>query len=224
MKKVDIFFFLEKMGKEELLKIRKEILERYLDKGNYRIVADKSPERSKGDKYQERVALWRKESAEVIAGLIKNQMQDGEIAGILVWGEPSLYDGHLQMLEYIQGKINFEYEIIPGISSVQLLAARHKIPLNRIGETITITTARQLKEYQPQQIKNMVVMLDSHSTFEQFKDTDIDIYWGAYLGTDDEILISGKLKDVVDEIKRIQKKAKKEKGWLMDTYILRQPI
>jgi precorrin-6A synthase len=51
---------------------------------------------------------------------------------------------------------------------------------------------------------------------------DINIYWGAYLGTTDEILFSGKLKDVLEELKKIRNEAKKRKGWIMDTYILRK--
>ena len=66
-------------------------------------------------------------------------------------------------------------------------------------------------------------MLDSYSTFKHFKDEDLDIYWGGYLGTDDEILLSGKLKDIIEDLKKVRKEAKKKKGWLMDTYILRKP-
>ncbi|HCX90253.1 MAG TPA: precorrin-6A synthase (deacetylating), partial [Deltaproteobacteria bacterium] len=57
----------------------------------------------------------------------------------------------------------------------------------------------------------------------RFEDTDIDIYWGGYLGTEDEILLSGKLRDIIEDLERIRIEAKKKKGWLMDTYILRQP-
>jgi precorrin-6A synthase len=225
MKKVDVFFLLEKGGKEELLKIRKEILERYLSEGTYRIVSAEIPKRKKGSKYEEGVKAWREEVAEVVAGLIENEMEEGENSALLIWGDPSLYDGHLEMLQHIlkRGVIDFEYEVIPGITSVQVLAARHKTPLNRIGETIVITTGRRLKEYAPSEIKNTVVLLDSFSTFRHFKDADIDIYWGGYLGTEDEILLSGKLKDTIEELKKIRSEAKKKKGWLMDTYILRRP-
>ena len=128
------------------------------------------------------------------------------------------------MLQHILKEeiINFEYEVIPGITSVQVLAARHKIPLNRIGEPIVITTGRKLKECQTNEVINTVVLLDSHSTFERFQDADIDIYWGGYLGTEDEILVSGKLKDIIGDIKKIRRESKNKKGWLMDTYILRQ--
>ena len=29
---------------------------------------------------------------------------------------------------------------------------------------------------------------------------DLDIYWGAYLGTEDEVLVSGRLSERIDEI------------------------
>ena len=226
IKGVDVFFFLEKRkGDEDFLKIRREILERYLDSGTYRVVSARIPKRKKGGNYVEEVKAWREEVAEVVAGLIKNEMEEGENAALLIWGDPSLYDGHLEMLQHIlkRGVIDFEYEVIPGITSVQLLAARHKIPLNRIGEPIVITTARKLKECETDEVINTVVLLDSRANFERFEDTDIDIYWGGYLGTEDEILLSGKLRDIIEDLERIRIEAKKKKGWLMDTYILRQP-
>ena len=35
-------------------------------------------------------------------------------------------------------------------------------------------------------------MLDAHCTFTQVSENDAEIWWGAYLGTPDEELISGK--------------------------------
>jgi precorrin-6A synthase len=54
------------------------------------------------------------------------------------------------------------------------------------------------------------------------ENTDIDIYWGAYVGTEDEILVSGRLSDVVNDIEAIRAKARREKGWIMDAYLLRK--
>ncbi|PXF58399.1 MAG: precorrin-6A synthase (deacetylating) [Deltaproteobacteria bacterium] len=227
MKKVDVFFILEKeKGFKEFLKIRKEILEKYLDRETYRVVNAKIPKRKKNRKsYKEEVKTWREQKAEVITELIENKMKDGEIGAFLIWGDPSLYDGHLEILQHIlkEGAVNFEYKVIPGITSIQILAARHKIPLNRIGESIVITTGRKLKEYTPDRITNTVVLLDNYSTFKDFKDSDIDIYWGGYLGSKDEILLSGRLKDIIEDLKKIRREAKREKSWLMDTYILRRP-
>lgn len=228
LKKVDVFFLLEKgneKGYEEFVKVRKEILERYLKEGTYRVVSTNIPERRKSGKYKEEVKRWRQRKAEVILELIKDKMADGENAAFLIWGDPALYDGQIEILTSIlkEGRVDFEYEVIPGITSIQVLTAKHKIPLNRIGESIVITTGRRLKEYSPDEVTNTVVLLDNYSNFKHLKDTDLEIYWGGYLGSEDEILLSGKLKDVLEELKRIRAEAKKKKGWLMDTYILRQP-
>jgi precorrin-6A synthase len=62
-------------------------------------------------------------------------------------------------------------------------------------------------------------MLDGNCSFTTLDD-DVDIYWGAYVGTADEILISGALHDVADEILRVRAAAKRTNGWVMDTYLL----
>ena len=64
-------------------------------------------------------------------------------------------------------------------------------------------------------------MLDGRCAFTSIDPTDVDIYWGAYLGTDDEILRSGPLADVADEIVQTRAAAKAAKGWMFDTYLLR---
>ena len=69
---------------------------------------------------------------------------------------------------------------------------------------------------------NVVVMLDGQCAFRSVEADDVEIYWGAYLGTDDEILISGKLRDVMDDIECIRAEARAKKGWVMDTYLLRK--
>ena len=227
MKKVDVFFLLEKKGKGEdrdLIKIRKEILGKYLNEGTYRIVTATMPVRKRGKSYEDEVKRWRQQKAEIITSLIKDKMKDGENGAFLVWGDPSLYDGNLEILQNIlkNGLVNFDYETVAGITSIQILAERHKIPLNRIGETITITTGRRLESCPSSKVRNTVVLLDSYSAFSRLSDQDIDIYWGGYLGTDDEILLSGKLKDIIDDLQKTRKEAKKKKGWIMDTYILRQ--
>ena len=46
--------------------------------------------------------------------------------------------------------IDVELRVVPGISSLQLLAARHQIALNRIGGSVHVTTGRRLiEEYSP---------------------------------------------------------------------------
>lgn len=232
LKKVNIFFILEKESEKnrDLVEIRKEILKKYLSEGNYRLIIKQIPERKRGGKelevYKERVTAWRKQKAEIISDLINKEMAEGEIGAILIWGDPSLYDGHIEILNYIlkNGMAEFQYEVIPGITSMQVLTAKSKIPLNHIAESILITTGRRLKDLATQEVKNAVVLLDNYQTYRNFMDTDLNIYWGAYLGTEKEIVISGKLKEVIREIIKIRGEAKKHNGWIMETYILRQEV
>jgi precorrin-6A synthase len=152
------------------------------------------------------------------------KLGEGDCGAVLVWGDPSLYDSAIRILERIRakGSVELDYEVVPGISSVQALAAAHKVPLNRIGESIMITTGRKLVEGFPNNADSVVVMLDGQCAFKTV-DQDLEIYWGAYLGTEDEILVSGKLREVVDEIERVRKEARDRKGWIMDTYFLKKP-
>ena len=53
-------------------------------------------------------------------------------------------------------------------------------------------------------------------------ETDAADLWGAYLGTPDEILLSGPLADVREEITRVRAEAAARKGWMFDTYLLRR--
>ena len=63
-------------------------------------------------------------------------------------------------------------------------------------------------------------MLDNELAFRRFAGQKVRIYWGAYLGTRDEILVAGELDDVMDEIVRVRAAAKEQHGWIMDTYML----
>jgi precorrin-6A synthase len=66
------------------------------------------------------------------------------------------------------------------------------------------------------------VMLDADCSFKNVDDPEIDIYWGAYIGTEDEILVSGNLRALMQDIERMRAEAKSRKGWIMDTYLLRK--
>jgi precorrin-6A synthase len=65
-------------------------------------------------------------------------------------------------------------------------------------------------------------MLDADCAFKQIKDADVWIYWGAYVATEDEILVSGRLLEVSDAIQRIRSEARARRGWIMDIYLLRR--
>jgi precorrin-6A synthase len=79
-----------------------------------------------------------------------------------------------------------------------------------------------LNEGLPRHIDTAVIMLDNGSGLRALAGEDVDIYWGAYLGTPDEVLVAGKLRERVDEIERVREEERSRKGWIMDTYLLRR--
>jgi precorrin-6A synthase len=205
---VDVFFVLEKAAEQEdLVALRREIIERYVE-GTPQVVVAQDPPRGRD------VEAWRQERADLCAALLRDEPGTG---AFLVWGDPSLYDGMVDVLE----RCEVEYEVIPGISAVSALAARHGIVLNRVGGAVLVTTGRRLAQGFPSDADDVVVMLDSQHAFASL-DPDLRIYWGAYLGTPDEILVAGRLGDVADEIVRVRTEARTRKGWMFDTYLLRR--
>jgi precorrin-6A synthase len=227
LNQVDVFFLMDKgESKDKLIDLRREICERYISDPDYRFVEAHSPERERGEvDYRTSVDDLNLAKQQTFERLISEELSDGQCGGFLVWGDPTLYDSTLRILQAIQaaGACAFEFEVIPGITSVQALAAQHKVPLNQIGRSVEITTGRRLAAGQVSDAESLVVMLDAQDAYRQVVDQDTEIYWGAYLGTPDEILISGKLKDVADEIERVRKAARLANGWIMDTYLLRKP-
>jgi precorrin-6A synthase len=165
------------------------------------------------------VADWRRRRADVCERLIL-ELGDGETGAFLVWGDPGLYDGTLPVLEDIlaRGNVEFAYEVIPGIGAPSALAARHRVVLNRVGGSFAVTTGRRLAETSG----DAVVMLDGDQAFREIDADGVEIYWGAYLGTPDEILLAGPLAEVADEIARVRAEARERKGWMFDTYLLRR--
>ena len=224
---VDVFFLMDKgQSKDKLIDLRREICERYISDRDYRFVEAHSPERERGDvDYKASVEDLNLAKQQTFERLISEEMTDEQCAGFLVWGDPALYDSTIRILQAIlaSGRCVFEFEVIPGITSVQALAAQHKVPLNRIGRSIEITTGRRLAAGQVSDADSLVVMLDAEDSYHRVADQETEIYWGAYLGTPDEILISGKLREVADEIERVRKAARLANGWIMDTYLLRKP-
>ena len=223
---VDVFFVMDKgREKEDLVRLRKEICKRYIKNKSYRTIEVPDPERDRtASSYESSVKAWHEQRAAIYERLIGQELGEEECGAFLVWGDPSLYDSTLRIIDRIiaRGAVAFEYEVVPGISSIQALAARHKIALNRIGQSVHITTGRKISQRLPDDSDDVVVMLDAECSFKSISDPEIDIYWGAYIGTEDEILVSGNLKGRMHDIERIRNEAKGKKGWIMDTYLLRK--
>ncbi|QSB12764.1 precorrin-6A synthase (deacetylating) [Natronosporangium hydrolyticum] len=221
----DVFFLLDKGAeKHDLIALRQQLMARFA-RPDHRVVAVADPDRDRtAAGYVRAVDDWRRERADLLEAAIAEQLPDGGTGGFLVWGDPALYDSTLAVVEEIQarGRVGISHTVIPGISSVATLAARHRIPLNRVGRPFLVTTGRRLAAGLPDEVDDIVVMLDAHCAFIHYVDEDFDIYWGAYLGTDDELLVAGPLREVADQIVRVRQEGRDRKGWIMDTYLLRR--
>jgi precorrin-6A synthase len=220
---VDVVFIPDKgQEKAALRALRMTICARFVRGDRHRFVEVQVPPRAATDDYRRDVDDWHARIAVTYARLFRDELAEGQCGGLLVWGDPGLYDSTLRIIEAVRATgLALDCEVIPGISSAQALAAAHAIALNRIGEPVTITTGRKLAEAGRAEADS-VVMLDGQQAFLGIEDDGLDIVWGAYLGMDDEILVAGKLAEVKDEIAAKREAARRAHGWIMDTYLLRR--
>lgn len=225
LNRADVLFVMDKgPAKVKLAAYRKEICRRYIRHDRYRVVEAESPERDlAAADYDAAVDDLNRRKQDVFERLIAEEIPEDGCGAFLTWGDPSLYDSTIRNVEAVARKGHpFEYEVIPGISSIQMLAARHRTTLNRIGQSVTVTTGRRLAEGWPADSDSVVVMLDAGDTYRRFADQDVEIMWGAYLGTPDEILVAGQLHDVASEIERRRADGRRANGWIMDCYLMRR--
>lgn len=218
---VDVVFLLDKPDQAgELMALREALVQRYAP--GARLVRGADPARDRVTPgYTAAVDDWRARRADVCAEMIATLKPD-ESGAFLVWGDPSLYDSVISVVEDVLARgTDFELDVIPGISSVSALAAKHRTTLNQVGGAVQITTGRRLAGGWPEGVDDLVVMLDARCAFLAYPDAEIR--WGAYVSTPDEILISGRVGDVGESIKAARERARSTKGWIMDTYLLRRP-
>lgn len=208
--------------KADLADLRRDMIARYVTNPKARTVEFTLPVRdARNPSYTSGVDDWHDAIAALYAELLADELGADGSAAFLVWGDPSLYDSTLRILDRVRARgLAFELDVVPGITSVQALTAAHAMTLNRVGEPVHVTTGRRLVEGPV--TADSVVMLDGQLAFTKLDGEAFDIFWGAYLGQDKQILISGKLGDVASKIEAIRAEARAEHGWIMDTYLLRK--
>ncbi len=212
-------------AKAQLAGIRRDIVSRYVTRPDSRVVEFAVPVRHTADRsYNQSVDQWHAAIATAYEHLLLEELQEDQTGAFLVWGDPMLYDSTIRIIERVRAleTVVFDYSVIPGITSIQALAASHRIPLNLVGKPVEITTGRRLAESFPQKSETAVVMLDGEQAFMKIDDPDARIYWGAYLGTEQEVVISGRLADVKDDILASRAEARARHGWIMDIYLLQK--
>ncbi|MCW2801312.1 MAG: hypothetical protein JWQ70_2784 [Aeromicrobium sp.] len=226
MRAVDFFVIADKGPEDPLLAARHALLERHLDTVPP-VVAVTDPERDRHNPsdYRGAVTDWHDARAEAYERAILDH--EGDV-GFLVWGDPAFYDSTIRIVEKVlaRGQVLAESDVLPGISSIQQLAARHRIVLHDIGQPILVTTGRKLAEAVADGADNIVVMLnaslDELRSLSSSKGGDWHIWWGANLGTVDEVLVAGLVGEVLDRIDEARAAIKASAGWVMDVYLLRR--
>jgi precorrin-6A synthase len=208
-----------------LLALRCAIVEAHTD-GSVDIVGVPDPQRNRatglsGDGYQRAVADWHDARAAAYADVLRRR---GGSAAFLVLGDASLYDSTIRVVEKIEKLgVPVEFDVLPGISAPQLLAARHRIVLHEVGRSVHITTGRLLQDAVAAGQDNIVAMLNPPP--DRLDVTGLDdwsVWWAANLGAAGERLISGRLGDVAGQIAEAREHARAETGWVMDIYLLRR--
>lgn len=227
---VDVFLVADKgPAKQDLVGLRSALCTAVIGHDRYRMVAVLDPERGPdrdrdAATYAAAVARWHEARARRYAEVIEREVGVSGAVGFLVWGDPSLYDSTIRVLESVRALgVDLDLTVVPGISSVSLLAARHALVLNRVGQPVHITTGRRLlTEYDPS-LGDVVVMLDGDLVCAGLVEAhpDLTIYWGAQLGLPDESLVAGRLAEVLPEIAERRRRLRAARGWVMDTYLLR---
>lgn len=204
--------------KEDLAHLRHAILD--ASGSRARVVRFAYPERDPALPYQARVAAWHDEIARRWVAALADTDITGPVA-LMVWGDPSLYDSTLRIAGRLAPRPRVR--VVPGITAIQALTAAHAIPLNTVDGPVRITTGRQLRDHGlPESETTAVVMLDGLCSFQGLDPAGLHIWWGAYLGSDMQLLIEGPLAEVAARIVETRAAARARHGWIMDSYLLRR--
>ena len=209
--------------KSDLAEMRRHICETVLEK-QPRFVEFDLPMRDRNQPdYLKRVDTWHDEIAKIWHEILKKELPKGGAAALMIWGDPSLYDSSLRIAERLKSRVkSLMVKVTPGLTSVQLLTAAHGITLNEIGAPVMISTGRQLREKGwPVGCDTLVIMLDGDCSFDHLDGEKYLIWWGAFLGMPNELVISGQLQKCAEIIKSTREKAREQHGWIMDIYLLK---
>jgi len=227
------------VGKADLAELREAICAAVVTNPATRIVHFDMPLRDSFDPdYAGAVNRWHDAIADIWLDSIRTHLLNdgGELSeklslklALLVWGDPSLYDSTLRIAERLKLRLAagvvLHVSVVPGITALQALTAAHTIPLNDINAPVTITTGRQLRDHGwPASADTVAVMLDSECSFRTIDPAGVTIWWGAYLGMPEQVLVSGPLAEVTDQIMHQRQTARAAHGWIMDTYLLRRAV
>lgn len=219
LRTVDYVVAAEKQQGDPLLAIRREIAAGL----GVPLVAVPDPPRDRepdGDGgYVDAVADWHAARTAAYEAVLAERQGT---AAFLVWGDPAFYDSTIRIVEAIaeRGVVEVEYDVVPGISALQLLAARHRIVLHDVGQPLHVTTGRLLADAVATGQANIAVMLNRSVELDGLDDWMI--WWGGNLGRPEEELVAGRVGDVLPEIETARERIRASAGWVLDIFVVRR--
>ncbi|GAB2626921.1 precorrin-6A synthase (deacetylating) [Nocardioides ginkgobilobae] len=221
LRSVDLVLAFEKGSHDPLLEVRRAVCADH----DVRLVVVPDAERDRresldGPAYADAVADWHERRVAAWAHALAEHPGD---VGLLVWGDPGLYDSTLRLLDALGGRFELAVEVVPGVSSLQLLAARHRLVLHDVTQPLHVTTARRLPEALAQGQRNVVVLLNRRVDLAGLGVEDWTMWWAANLGAGGEQAVAGRVRDVLAEVHTARERAEAADGWVMDLYLLRAP-
>ena len=131
-------------AKSDLMSLRREVCRRFITRPDYRFVELPDPVRAVGGDYAQSVADWHPARTKLWANAIEKgnpARRRGRVPGLGILRCTTAR----WILDEVARHVDLRYDVIPGITAVQVLTARHRIPLNEVGEPVLITTGRRLR-------------------------------------------------------------------------------
>ena len=208
-------------SKADLAELRREICRQVVTNPATRIAEYDVPRRDAANPdYGAGVDDWHDALAAIWAAAIADHPTAATVA-LMVWGDPSLYDSSLRIAARLSPPPAIR--VIPGITALQALTGAHAIPLNEIGAPVVITTGRRLRdEGWPPGADTVAVMLDGECSFQALDPQGVTIWWGAFVGMEEQLLDHGPLAEAAPRIIATRAAARARHGWVMDIYLMRR--
>ncbi len=127
--------------KADLLQLRHLIVDTHAPEVPI-VTVDDPPRDRYPRNYSSEVRRWHQARAQLLNDALVDTVPEDGTAAFLVWGDPSLYDSTLRIIDHMRETCGLECDVsvVPGVTAVQVLTAAHGITINRIGEAIHITT------------------------------------------------------------------------------------
>lgn len=212
---------------DPLVEARERLLARHLGAARPPLVLVADPPRDRTPRgtatpeaYAGAVEAWHDARAAAYAETIGAHVGD---PGVLVWGDPAFYDSTIRVVERVARLLPLRLTVVPGVSSVQLLAARHRLVLHDVGGPVHVTTGRALLDAVDAGQDNLVVMLNRDlAPLADPRLAGWRVWWGANLGTPSERLVAGRVADVRARLEEARTACRRQAGWVMDAFVLRR--